>query len=133
VSFYYIFGEGRDQDKVKYIVAEVSNTPWNEEELYVLAPESVDVTNWEVDESGENFRFVFDKRFHVSPFIGTENMVYDWEFKIKYAEGGVVGIKVVCRVIDKSVVEGYCEREEKEGEGSQVRACNIALLPKQTI
>ncbi|HPF37609.1 MAG TPA: DUF1365 domain-containing protein [Phycisphaerae bacterium] len=69
VSFYYCFDEA---GALRTIVAEVNNTPWNEQHCYVL--DALD----RADES-EAFRFRFAKRFHVSPFMGM-NHEYDWRF-----------------------------------------------------
>jgi DUF1365 family protein len=69
VSFYYCFD--RDGAKVETIVAEITNTPWGERHAYVLATrDSV---------SGDKLRFMFDKDFHVSPFLPMD-MQYDWRF-----------------------------------------------------
>jgi uncharacterized protein len=90
------------------IVAEVSNTPWNEMYPYVLHPDSTDnvqvqyhtttTTNSSTDDDmdeddGENKKkkkttttttavtvnYVFRKRFHVSPFMEMQ-YYYDWQF-----------------------------------------------------
>jgi uncharacterized protein len=63
VSFYYCFDE-RDE-RVETIVAEITNTPWNERHAYVL--------------QGEPLRFRFAKTFHVSPFMPM-GIDYDWRF-----------------------------------------------------
>jgi len=70
VTFYYVFD---DADKrVETIVAEVTNTPWNERHVYVLADGS--------DEGrGSTRRHRLAKRFHVSPFMPME-IDYDWRF-----------------------------------------------------
>ncbi len=70
VSFYYCYDE-RDQ-RVETIVAEVSNTPWNEQHCYVLPVQG---------EAGRDGRltFSFDKEFHVSPFLEMGHR-YDWRF-----------------------------------------------------
>jgi DUF1365 family protein len=70
VSFYYCFDESGK--RVEAIVAEVNNTPWGEQHCYVL-PESLNRG------SSENKRYLLDKRFHVSPFMGM-NIDYDWRF-----------------------------------------------------
>jgi len=60
VSFYYCWDDnGKD---LRFIVAEVHNTPWNETHCYVL-----DCSQTSID-SGLH-RFSFDKAFHVSPFM----------------------------------------------------------------
>ena len=122
VSFYYILkrkqitdDSSRGSDKVEEIeaiVAEVSNTPWNEMQCYVLHPDSIDVNEVKAgksksadtfktlskmpqatdDEVSDNdkrnkndattwksINYIFDKAFHVSPFM-TMDHVYDWTF-----------------------------------------------------
>jgi DUF1365 family protein len=72
VSFYYCFNRAGDQ--VETIVAEVHNTPWNEEYCYVL-DESMNrhtQRRWK--------RYCFDKAFHVSPFMEM-GIRYDWRFR----------------------------------------------------
>ncbi|UCG87782.1 MAG: DUF1365 domain-containing protein, partial [Gemmatimonadota bacterium] len=70
VTFYYCF-DARD-DHAETIVAEVTNTPWNERHAYVLGP---------ADNQGSQHkrRFRLSKEFHVSPFM---DMVqeYNWWF-----------------------------------------------------
>lgn len=63
VSFYYCFDA--TDTAVETIVAEVTNTPWNERHAYVVrhAPGGTS----------------FDKAFHVSPFLPMEQR-YDWRF-----------------------------------------------------
>ncbi len=72
VSFYYCFD--RAGDHVETIVAEVHNTPWNEEHCYVLGESMNRHTSrgWK--------QYCFDKAFHVSPFMEME-IGYDWRFR----------------------------------------------------
>src|ERR1700733_2144973 len=68
VSFYYCFDAAGG--KLETIVAEITNTPWDERHQYVL----------EVDAAhGRLKRFEFDKAFHVSPFLPMD-MRYEWSF-----------------------------------------------------
>ncbi|AKS42275.1 DUF1365 domain-containing protein [Wenzhouxiangella marina] len=69
VSFYFCHHEG----ELAAIVAEVHNTPWNERRAYVLDAR---------DQAGPDYRFRFDKDFHVSPFMPME-LAYDWRFRIE--------------------------------------------------
>lgn len=70
VSFYYCFD--REGQSVDYIVAEVNNTPWNEQHCYVMSErQNIGVPSHK--------RFQFDKAFHVSPFMEM-NLGYDWRF-----------------------------------------------------
>lgn len=75
VSFYYILK--REDNKMDAIVTEVSNTPWNEMHVYVLHPSSIDIEC--VKQSSQGTNHVFEKTFHVSPFMAMDYM-YDWVF-----------------------------------------------------
>ena len=76
VSFYYCFdGAG---ERVEAIVAEVNNTPWNEQHCYVLDAEQ------DLGRHGHQ-RFQLHKSFHVSPFMPME-IDYDWRFSSPAAE-----------------------------------------------
>ena len=55
------------ENKLIYILAEVSNTPWNERHYYILNQADKIITH--------------DKQFHVSPFFSM-NQIYTWGFKI---------------------------------------------------
>ncbi len=68
VTFYLSHHGG----KLAFIVAEVHNTPWGERHAYVLDCRG---------QSGPNYRFIFDKTFHVSPFLPMQ-MGYDWRFQL---------------------------------------------------
>ncbi|OZI45865.1 DUF1365 domain-containing protein [Bordetella genomosp. 5] len=70
VSFYYCFGP--DGHELDCIVAEVTNTPWRERHAYVLPRD-------DAERHGRVWSWRFDKRFHVSPFMGMERG-YDWRF-----------------------------------------------------
>ncbi|MFM9888725.1 MAG: DUF1365 domain-containing protein [Burkholderiales bacterium] len=70
VSFYYCFDPSGE--RVETIVAEITNTPWNERFAYVL-------TDFGANTPGRAKQFQFEKRFHVSPFMEME-LTYDWRF-----------------------------------------------------
>ncbi len=70
VSFYYCWDQ--PGQRVETIVAEVHNTPWGERHCYVL-DEKQNIAH------GKKKRYRFNKAFHVSPFMGM-NQVYDWRF-----------------------------------------------------
>jgi DUF1365 family protein len=76
VTFYYCFDERGAE--VEAVVAEITNTPWNERHSYVLLSERGERT-------GELIRWRFPKAFHVSPFMSME-MGYDWSFSTPGAE-----------------------------------------------
>ncbi len=70
VSFYYCFDAAGE--RVCAVVAEVTNTPWGERHAYVLAAQ-------EAERRGtvRVLRGNFDKRLHVSPFMGMDH-TYRW-------------------------------------------------------
>jgi uncharacterized protein len=68
VTFYYCFAP--DGEHVESIVAEITNTPWEQRHAYVLP----------VSGGGAApHRFRLDKRFHVSPFMPMQQQ-YLWHF-----------------------------------------------------
>jgi len=70
VSFYYCYDA--TGERIETIVAEITNTPWNERHAYVLP-----VSRGEG--RGGTLRFRFGKAFHVSPFMPMA-IDYDWRF-----------------------------------------------------
>ena len=70
VSFYYCWH--KDGDTLAAIVAEVTNTPWNERRAHVLPLDTA------VPE-GRFHGWHFSKDFHVSPFMPMEQE-YQWRF-----------------------------------------------------
>jgi len=70
VSFYYCFEA--DGERLHSIVAEITNTPWQERHRYVLPLETA-------ESSHEGWRWGFRKAFHVSPFQPMERD-YRWRF-----------------------------------------------------
>lgn len=64
VTFYYCFNA--TNKKLDYVLADITNTPWNERHQYLI-----DLKN--------NDNMQFKKAFHISPFMDME-MDYDWQF-----------------------------------------------------
>lgn len=64
LNLYYCYSG----ESLHCVVAEVSNTPWNERHWYVL---------WDGNRAGDGLRFKHAKQFHVSPFIDLP-MHYRW-------------------------------------------------------
>jgi DUF1365 family protein len=71
VSFYWCFDAS---GQVEAVVAEITNTPWQERHSYVLSP-----ANPQMDGAWRHGRgtFTFNKDFHVSPFFPLA-MSYTW-------------------------------------------------------
>jgi DUF1365 family protein len=67
ISCYYCFAE--DGETLEYVVAEVTNTPWNERHCYVIPADQKTAKG--------TVRRTFEKDFHVSPFQSMD-MVYNW-------------------------------------------------------
>ncbi|KAJ1432690.1 hypothetical protein B484DRAFT_478585 [Ochromonadaceae sp. CCMP2298] len=76
VSFYYVLAQGAKKEKagIDFMVAEVANTPWNEQHSYLLHE---DVTDVGVERSDGAFAATWFKNFHVSPFM---EMDYKYHF-----------------------------------------------------
>jgi DUF1365 family protein len=84
INVYYCFD---NQENVVAMVAEVSNTPWNERHCYVL---------WDGNRvDGSGIRYSHPKAFHVSPFMGMDS-VYQWR---------------MAKPADRLVVSLGCDRE----------------------
>jgi DUF1365 family protein len=66
VSFYYCFDDAGE--RVRFVLAEVTNTPWGERHAYLLGDGGGD---------GRVIRGELDKAFHVSPLMGMDHR-YDW-------------------------------------------------------
>jgi len=73
VSFYYVFDEL--DEHLEYVVAEITNTPWDERHAYVLKVTDAEQVGAQVK------RWQFDKAFHVSPFLPM-HMHYDWRISV---------------------------------------------------
>jgi len=72
VCFFYCYRP--DGETIDAIVAEVNNTPWNEQHCYVLDPNAPDSGSLD-QETGAHLTGV--KEFHVSPFMGMDQE-YHW-------------------------------------------------------
>lgn len=72
VSFYYCYQ--RDGETLDGIVAEITNTPWQERHSYVLPVAAA-------QRHGSALAWTFDKAFHVSPFLPLDRR-YDWRFTV---------------------------------------------------
>ena len=100
VVFYYVFDA---TTQLKFILSEITNTPWNERKIYVHdcdvdADKMQHAKHNKSTQSAKQFslgpqqqspnlladqdaRFEFDKSFHVSPFMPM-NLQYQWHFRV---------------------------------------------------
>jgi DUF1365 family protein len=76
VSFYYCYGADgeRDPDKIVAVIAEVNNTPWGEQHLYLIPATDEDLDSQRIHSDR------IDKTFHVSPFMSLD-MFYRMTFE----------------------------------------------------
>lgn len=82
VSFYYCFDPNGDH--VVAVVAEVNNTPWDEQHLYLIRASEQDKT------VGRVTTRQLDKNFHVSPF-----MPLDMQYRMKFTTpDSTLGVKM---------------------------------------
>jgi DUF1365 family protein len=72
VSFYYCFAA--DRVTLTHVVAQITNTPWQERHAYVLSSSGAQ------RRSGA-LQWTFAKAFHVSPFMPM-NRGYQWQFSV---------------------------------------------------
>jgi DUF1365 family protein len=117
VTFYYCYDASGG--RVRWIVADITNTPWRERHAYVLAAG---------DDGDEAVRARFAKRFHVSPFMPMD-MEYDWRFT---PPGETLAVRMAnsrngARVFDATLV---LRRREMTGRSL---AALLAAYPLQTL
>lgn len=67
----FVFCLSADGLRIRHVLAEINNTPWNERHTYVLS----------AAEPAAEVRFDFAKDFHVSPFNGMSQR-YLWRFSL---------------------------------------------------
>lgn len=76
LSLYFCFDEGGE--RVRFVVAEVTNTPWGERHCYVLQVPEQPGSSIVPGQEQQKETFEFAKDFHVSPFM-TMDYVYRWQ------------------------------------------------------
>ena len=98
VNFYFCYDQ---QDECRYMLAEVSNTPWNERHYYLI---------------NMSKELVSDKAFHVSPFMDLD-MKYFWRIKppTKNNDNLLINIENKrCNVSDKSLFDATLAMKKQE-------------------
>jgi len=118
VTFYYCFD--RRGERVETIVAEITNTPWNERHTYVLrapAPAGCGAQ-----------RFRFDKRFHVSPFMEMA-LEHDWSFS---APAEQLGVHMINRRDGEPVFDATLRLERRDITGTAL-AATLLRFPLLTL
>mgnify|MGYP001821090965 CR=1 FL=1 len=77
VTFYYCFEP--NGERVQTILAEITNTPWNERHTYALTAEPYTADALASSAPPTDRSHHFDKAFHVSPFMDMD-LEYAWRF-----------------------------------------------------
>jgi DUF1365 family protein len=120
VSFYYCYDE--DDAHVETIVAEVHNTPWNEEHLYVFdkLQNEHPSSHWR--------RHHFRKAFHVSPFMDMD-IDYDWRFRVP---GKKLNVHMIDNYKGKPIFDASLSLQRREmSHGALTRA--LFMYPLMTL
>lgn len=84
VSFYFCWDKSGQQ--LEAVIAEITNTPWDERHRYVLSDQTHGMEGAWSPAHGRG-RFVFQKAFHVSPFFPLD-MKYTWVFSAPKSNAG---------------------------------------------
>ena len=113
VSFYYCYDAG--DRRVEAIVAEITNTPWNERHAYVLSRSG--------EPDGSALRFRLAKEFHVSPFMPMD-LQYDWRFA---QPGRTLGVRMENRHAGRRLFDATLFLRRREITGGAL----AALLVRQ--
>lgn len=99
VSFYFCFD---DSHSLYAIVAEITNTPWQERHAYVLPIDpAANIAGCNDTSLSKPVEFDFDKVFHISPFMPMD-MRYSWRFQLS---GQRIGVHMKLIKDDKMVFD----------------------------
>jgi DUF1365 family protein len=116
VTFYYCFDPSGHH--VQSIVAEITNTPWNERKAYVLIPE--------LDEPiGSLHRYRFPKNFHVSPFLPMD-LDYDWRFQ---EPGENLDVHMTVKKDQEKLFDASLHLKSQPLNGQNLGRSLLSLLP----
>ncbi|MFO1407006.1 MAG: DUF1365 domain-containing protein [Steroidobacteraceae bacterium] len=119
VTFYYCYDA--TGERIDTVVAEITNTPWDERHAYVLPARDA-----ATDDGALRFRF--GKQFHVSPFMPMDHD-YDWSFG---EPGRALGIRMVNRRSGERVFDATLSLERREITGASL-AWVLARHPFATV
>ena len=121
VTFYYCFSEPGQRPRVQTIIAEIHNTPWNEEYCYVLGEKMN-----KGDLQTKIYRF--PKQFHVSPFIDM-NIDYEWRFS---NPGETLRVQMEDRQATKKIFEADLNLERRKISGPNLTRV-LFVYPLMTV
>lgn len=111
VTFYYCFD--RADRRVQSIVAEITNTPWNERHAYVLPDVGC----------ARALRYRIAKQFHVSPFLPMD-LSYDWRFS---QPGARLSVHMEDLQDDRKIFDATLTLQRREISGASLATALIAF------
>jgi len=120
INTYYCFDHN---DQLIYLLAEVSNTPWNERHYYLIPVN-------EQDNKNIGNKLISKKVFHVSPFMDL-NMQYQWVIK-KPTEQLKLHIQNVQSTTGERVFDASLMMERMDFTNKNLRGC-LASIPIMTL
>ncbi|NNF14453.1 MAG: DUF1365 domain-containing protein, partial [Gemmatimonadetes bacterium] len=131
VTFYYCFAP--DGGQVETILAEITNTPWNQRHTYALtsggdAQAVGDGPDTSTPGSPVDTPHRFEKAFHVSPFMDMDHD-YMWRFS---APGQQLAVHMVNQREGEKVFEARLALERVEISGTSLAAV-LASYPLMTL
>ncbi len=108
LNLYYCFDS--DGSRVVAVVAEVSNTPWNQRHHYVLCSGN-QIAN------ADRLEYYHPKQFHVSPFMPME-MAYSWRLSVPTKE---LSVRIETQRDDQPIMTAAMELERLELSPANLR------------
>lgn len=116
LNMYYCFD--KYGERVRVIVAEVSNTPWQERHRYILHPL----------QSGNELAFEHRKEFHVSPFMSMDQS-YNWQCSVP---GDRLKVQICTREFDKTIFSA-CMKLNRRPLTDAALAWSLCRYPWMTL
>ncbi len=109
INLYYCYDQS---DQLRYLLAEVSNTPWNERHYYLMAMAET---------------MISEKAFHVSPFMDID-MQYHWRIK---APGKKLNLHIE-NYKEHKIFDATLMMQRMELNNQNLRRCLLAI-PSMTL
>jgi uncharacterized protein len=129
VSFYYCFDAAGE--RVRAVVAHVTNTPWGDQHSYVLALDGPqDGDRGGAPQASRVLRGEFAKALHVSPLMGMQH-IYDWRLTTP-AETLSVQIDSTHAASDERVFDATLALHRRELSSAELRRM-LARYPLLTM
>jgi DUF1365 family protein len=120
INLYYCFDE---KDELITLLAEVSNTPWNQRHYYLIPLD-------QQDEENTPKKLISEKTFHVSPFMDL-NMKYQWLIK-KPSDNLNLHIQNLHLASGEKLFDASLMMTRMEFNNKNLRHC-IASIPSMTL